>query len=1342
VARGEDYFGGGREARSRRRAKPRGKQLSGPKRSPAQQQQIRHAITHQVSQEHRVGASPAPIRTPRAPSPGTGQPVGRAIQKGARQGRRRVRAQRREQRLQRTLNRLTAPYSSRGLSHISQTMKMFEDLYNSDDPHEAEAGRKGLASFEIHLPKRDEHDTHVGPFNLEAELEGRGLLSKGAAKVGEFVEKQGPAALRTSGIPIPGGAAGRLVGRGMADVVNIAANTPTSAYGLGAAAVEAAQGRPQRAQGFARSFLKTDPFALAAQGKVGQAVKSVEEHPGFFAAELYGGGATLSRAAGRAARGGALGNAGRRYASQERAPAIVPHTDIAQVRRHPAGLFANRVSKATERRQAKKARGLYRQANRAAHDGDMDAAAELRTRAAHANPFRVKPSGTRGFGSHVKSAVDRYEGVSERVRRGHRSQSARAAGVGGSERVFFHGTDEKTAMQLRHTGDFNGRRRTEVYVANRPALAKEYGDHIVETHVEPKHPLDVDSPEFADVMHGVHNGSALAERARAAGYDALVKHGPDGYIKALDPSIVSVAKAGALPEKHAEVAMLLAQKIVHPSREDLVNYMHELEDAGKTLRGKSKRRANAKLVKAIRTTLEDKNLDLEQLAHHGDRYAALTGPLQDALVKRDILNKDAARMAKLIPYARRKMGAEFNHGTGQLELHGENLTADLIEAHMHAHGVDPGDVAFLSHHPSYDTAGAFYQSWHQPKGLKGGRRTGEAAVQGVAEHGPEAAQANVVRMQGLKDAFDRYAGFVKRFGYREGKAGGHGTLKEFASREDAVRFLRDTGRDGAWQPIALRPTFGSNFQGRAMVEAADNEFSTSVSEALTDALRGKPGAPRYALVPKEAAGRLAEHEKVTDATEFGRLWRSIMSHQKTVVLTTSGLSWEAGNVTEAALRTALKRAGPRSYALGRKTFEALWKIDPQMADDFIAQVGEGHFGMQELNVVHTTVERINGSYIRRVLHAAAKQPVAKQGVTLWNGLTRGIFHANGLLEHQFKVAMLGKYAKDFVIPEHGLRDLDAAAEQAARGLTGTNEQFAAAEWVRRAYGAYEGFSPSGRQFLMRYTAFGAWIANAAKFLGDVLPRDHPTTVALMAAGAEATRDWQRELATDLQPGWLKGSWPIGGNWFRVGRYTPFSAAGDPLGTAGGSVLPLFGGVQDAFRGLDWKGHPLYGAEKPEDVPNGQRFKAAVGSALDTFVPFLGLAKRTAKKPGSAPVKALHGLNPFDPIRRENPDLERKFAERRTVENRLAALRKTFKNGRKVNSENPTGEYTRLLKRSQDLNHDIHRLSKGKYGQAPSGTSGGGGGPKLNLGGGSGGSGPKLNLGGGGSAGGGPTLNLP
>lgn len=1031
-------------------------------------------------------------------------------------------------------------------------------------------------------PKRDT-DTHIGPFNIEAELEGRGGLAKAAKFAKKVVSTDvGQSAVRAAGVPSTGNPKyDKALAR---DLVDLPAQAIPSTYAVVAGAKEAAQGRPQRIKKVAKQLKEHDPVVLAARGKFKRAGKEIEKHPGLFALEASGVGSAISRGLGAGVRGAARvaptkgsRRALRKVGTRKRAPAVAPGTAIREPRKYSKGLVGKGAQVAVERTKIRSAHRLRQKAKRTR---DPRKKAGLREQANRRDPRILNEP-------QINRRVDEREGMAHARQQKHRAEAVKEAGR-------------------------------------------------------------------------------------------------------------------ALPKKHADISLLIAQRIVKPTRESLSAFKRDLDRQLKSGNlSKSQALATRKLRDQVSAALKDKKLDLKALEEAGVAYARVVGPRQKELVRRGTLAPEQERMAKLIPVAVKEMGAKWNPQLQRLELRGEKLPVSRIESYLRSTGRDPDEIPYVPQAPGQRGARNFFMSWHEPKGIPSKRRTGEAVRKGSFELNREVGRENVARQQGLIDAHNEYAGFVGENAYRaKGKR-----IKEFNNRDEALNWGREHLADSPyeWAPVPTRPQFGRKAQSEALLDQADAMdvgIEKVVRDGIAEALEGKSGGGKWVLVPATAAKRKASHARLLGSTGT-RLTRKMGRQFSGTVLTTGGFTWPLGNVAEASLRTLIKRAGPTSWALGRKTVERLRKLDPEMADELDARIGTGHLGAYELNHVHTTAKTFQGKAfvgpVARATGAFFRAPGPKQVAQLWNAWTHTIFGANGFIEHQFRTALLGRYLKDegynptTMLPKEGINAISAAAEQAAKGMRGTDEQVMAARYIDRAYGKYSNWSPEMRFTIAVFTPFVAWSLNAVNFMLSVLPKDHPVLTGLLASAERATEEWRHEhglgkYIDGAAPNWMQPSIPVGGKLVPVGRYTPFGFWADPLETGGSQLLPQINGVVLASKGLDWKGDPLNGHERADDVSEAERAEAIAKVAAGAFVPFFGLHERIKEKGGTA-------LNPLRAYE-HNQKVSAAFDESERIEKKKATIKAKHP---KVDSDNPTPEYERLHRRWRELQELIYKESKGKYG---------------------------------------------
>jgi hypothetical protein len=353
------------------------------------------------------------------------------------------------------------------------------------------------------------------------------------------------------------------------------------------------------------------------------------------------------------------------------------------------------------------------------------------------------------------------------------------------------------------------------------------------------------------------------------------------------------------------------------------------------------------------------------------------------------------------------------------------------------------------------------------------------------------------------------------------------------------------------------------------------------------------------------------------------------------VLATSP-NWPLGNVTEAAFRTALAKAGPLSYLRGRGGLAELKRTDPKAHAELEARaVGGGHFAFRENSRVRRMADQFAGEHFENVvrgLETLRKTPGPKQVADLWDVYTRWVFGSMAKIEQQFQIALLGKYSER-LMDAKGRANYRTGIQQAAKGLKGTNEQVAAARWVDRAYGKYSKFGPEQRKAFAMYTPFAAWYLNSVKFFLHVLPVDHPVALSLMASANVATEQWRKKYGLVMPlvgasdgalPDFLQGSIPLSGGRHQrfPTRNTPFGAFSGGTETIASLVLPQLSGVLGALKGTDWKGTELRNSDGSL-YGEGQKLKyAAIQGFLASF-PVIQAGQRLVKDPSS--------FNPLRPV---------------------------------------------------------------------------------------------------------------
>lgn len=563
-------------------------------------------------------------------------------------------------------------------------------------------------------------------------------------------------------------------------------------------------------------------------------------------------------------------------------------------------------------------------------------------------------------------------------------------------------------------------------------------------------------------------------------------------------------------------------------------------------------------------------------------------------------------------------------------------------------GYDPRDIAFVTQAPQLTSAGAFFVDWTQRRGISGPHRTGEATIKGAIPSHEGILRENARRLQSLVSADENFTAFIAEFALR--KDARPATFRTAGEARDAARRMM-FDRDGneiagayEWSVIRINPWLGRQEQLRALLDEVDsqgliegvsnkqggNAMIEAVQDALdTSALADDAPGP-FALVPNAASSQLLQHTKVLNPSDGWKVLRFLNSSFRRTVLATS-VPWITGNIVEGLLRAGIERAGPNSYRRMKQVLAVLEDISPPLARELERRAfGGGQANLVEKGTIYTAAEQFRESNpaLRKLVFAAAmvrRTPGIKQVGDLWKAYTDWVFHsANRGIEARIQMAIGGRK----LFPEYGTITKQAV-EDAARGLTNTSAQVELAGAVTRAYGKYDGFGPFGRQVIQLYTPFAAWSLNALKFLGDVLPNDHPALTAAIAASYNASKEWREDQGMShfidgALPGFLQGTYPVEGGRKPLSRYTPFGIAADFPGNFAGLILPQYHGALYALDGLDWKGQRIKDEDGNAVTDPLKLTQIAVFEFAKASVPIAGQAQRFIESGGDP--------NVFSPFR--------------------------------------------------------------------------------------------------------------
>jgi hypothetical protein len=460
-----------------------------------------------------------------------------------------------------------------------------------------------------------------------------------------------------------------------------------------------------------------------------------------------------------------------------------------------------------------------------------------------------------------------------------------------------------------------------------------------------------------------------------------------------------------------------------------------------------------------------------------------------------------------------------------------------------------------------------------------------------------------------------------------------------------------------YQPVRLKPQYASESQLQDVLTRAEQDRAHApdeavvVNDAIERALKDRGGEGDYTLLPQAAVSRKLEHLRASSVAP--RTYAALNQFFRRAVLTTS-TKWAAGNIVEGVLRLALVRAHPGDAVFALRAFQRLSELgdtpeeiaqNTRLAAEGRQSTQAGQFGMAKRSHVHTPLDPYypGAPKILRALGrlASGKGNPARAVPALWHAWTSSVLGGMSQIEGFMNLALAGKYMRTRIVDPGILKTGEKAIEQAARGMRDTAEQRAMADYVQRAYGKYEGFSPEMRKWFVLYTPFAAWMVNSVKFVTSVLPKDHPLVTALLASTNTATEEWRKKHGLDIRvfgygggpkplPDFLQGTIPVSGGRHQPfpTRYTPFSFWAN-LGSTGNAFIPVFSGALAGMQGLDWKGQQLRGSDgKPLDIGQKTAF-AALQLALST-VPVAGPLYQVFQRKGDVLSSLNRQFNPVSP----------------------------------------------------------------------------------------------------------------
>jgi hypothetical protein len=1153
----------------------------------------------------------------------------------------------------RTVNRTIAHAEARARVTPDQADRKRSPVQQAKD--RAAVAQNVASSRQAYLGKRGRG---AGTRQLSKELEGHGALAALSAKLAEKSAQQitHPGSSSPSGfgvLPTTSNGFGQRLAK---DLINAPAQAIPSIWVPVSGAVEAVQGHPEKIKQFAHQINTSDPafnlvaaVADAAKGDIkgaGKRLKATKDlanaHPGFTLLEAMGVRGVAGRGLGATVRGGAKVTGSetlRRIGTTERTPKTLPKTNLVEHRRYSKDIFRKAAQVIQDKQAARRAADLRAAAKK---ETNPEARAKLKARARKEDPTRIDDKD-------IQRRVDDHVGVTEDVRRTNQAtilsrenKTFKQASKGGplvsllTQRIVrptLESMENYRSDLVKIQGNLKGSR----------LRANEQLVHDLDQAIEKikTRKLSVDQLKQIADRYAEHSAVSQAGLTSRGIYDAaeserravtpfaireLGAHRDPEYLKAAEKTAGKTAKqtgkaAARLRGKTLQrvsadkrvTAADIFQQETRPLREpSALQALKDVHEAAAKARGKQ--------IKATRTRAGKATTKAETAAgvHSAAKALRKADPL---LIEEKVTTRVPVKVAK---GAKPKTKRVTTTQKRKIE------TPEIIDALKTIHGPN-ARAGLVSQRPEFETGGGdFFQGADKPKGGEKRRLGGSATTEGGLDASPERLLRQHVRAQALQDAHDSYTSFVSQFARRKGKK-----IERYTDRQrvtDRVNNLNAEG-DIRWRVVRLSPFKSGEAQLRSLLEGAGEDPHVVESETTTNALHGEGDGP-WAIVPEAAARQMQQHMDSLSPNVAARGLRSVSSGFRRAVLATS-LPWMAGNLAEAGFRSAINRVGPGSFVRGHRISSAIDRLDPEGAQAAKARLlGGGHYAFADRRI-HANLDAYTEGLVKDVTSGwrkIATESPARVLPWLWDRWTHHAFNTiNKNIEQFFQKGMLGKAAKEQLMPDSFRATSQKAIDQMAEGVIDPNTAAALKSEIDRMYGKYQGFSPSQRFLIANYTPFGAWMRNAAILLVR-MAEDHPATTLAATGAVNATEDWRKSQGLDIgsegaMKAWLQGSIPLpGGAHLRVTRFTPMSLATDPLGTFAGSILPQFNGVLKAFEGKDWTGKDL--KTKDGGPPGyGDELKAALSAFADSTIPGLTLAQTVAKKGPKAIPQSAVGYTP-------------------------------------------------------------------------------------------------------------------
>lgn len=1083
---------------------------------------------------------------------------------------------------------------------------------------------------------------------------GGGLLGLGAIDPSAIVS--GAEHLGSSVLPT----VGHLLGNTAKDAINLPGNTLIGLESLGKAAVNDVHnqliapllGGGSSNPGTPDTFkllgqaAKQSVLGHLAQGDVKGALKTFEKDPLYGASEFTGLYGAVGRAAGAAARTGALGPELADAAATARAGrSILP--DVAPtVQHYSKNLLTKKVQKAVEARPAleQRVRDLKAPTIQRTDAGKLklrfdETAKELRKRI---DEF-ASTEAARERAKNMETAQAGYDARPASTT--HANLVAHAAqGLGGSKAAFLDEIRNNLLPATEHaiTNEAKQEHSPVVYAAMKQH-AENYRAFLADPNVDAafdaaktyrerqaeidalmsKHKLlDTSAAERRTLLAyahaqipGVfyaekaiptqgHVASLLADRAVPVAQRALDKH-------LLGSAKVDTTQRGLLKQLHeSELKLTQASAQASSARGFLTSHLPD-----------------ASLTKSVRDRLARHDAKAQEAAHaFADAKAQLQQHLIDTKTHTDAVT--AALKDALLNAKQERANLKPLQGT---KLHKETLIDDAngvrklsnheIIRHMIQNKVEPPAYVRMTAPLERERAVGF-----GPARSRGGGRTpaftGKGVRIGAWRPGYEALQHSQISSMARLQRAITHDKFVKEFGLKKPDGG----FWDPQSVEHAAKAMGDkTGRE--FVPMAFAP---KSVGAQRLDEIGDlqdvNKATSMTGHAAFEARKtGLASKEHMVLVPKEAHDRYLQH---MDIGGKGTPGLALINRQFRNSVLPYSPKWVTGNVVEAGLRSLLVGATPMSARFASNRIKLMREMGLHDEADHLEAMATGgmHYGMSER--LNAEAKAGRGAVDTKIRTEARK---AADGYN--KHVVQRIFAANRRVESAFERGVLGKHMQSQMKEMIATWGTAATTQEEylkklAEGYADPRMAADAGRYVHETLGQYDRFSPGMKRFIRSIAPFAPWYLNAAKFVYFTLPLKHPFTQSLLLdVNRPVEEGWVKDhnvphgnVIGGLSTGDLTSALKVGSqSYLNLGRYTPFGAfTSGPKDYATSMLLPQFSGAIHNMFGQDTFGRALRDPNGKTPTSDARLGLQALNSLLEGFAGPTQTLNRIVQEHGSTP----------------------------------------------------------------------------------------------------------------------------